>query len=194
MNQKSYSLFNFRHGADIRTLNIMLQTSATNGTIFTKNGPQGNVWRKGQVDYRSTLPYRIIFEGIGKLIYIFIILSIKLKSYEFIILVGNSWEGDIALDDIAVNTGVCPTPGVCTFENGLCDGWEQGSDGDFEWSRGRNGSTPSGTPTVGLYSIDYSNEMRILTIETICPIFPRSYTFIGHWSFSLYKFNWSVSR
>lgn len=69
----------------------------------------------------------------------------------FIYLVGNSWDGDIALDDIELNHGYCPTTGECTFEHGLCDGWERGPDGDFDWSRGRNGSTPSGTPTVGSY-------------------------------------------
>jgi hypothetical protein len=44
----------------------MLQTSNSNLTIFTKTGPQGNVWRKGQVDYSTTLSYKIIMEGIGK--------------------------------------------------------------------------------------------------------------------------------
>ena len=64
-------------------------------------------------------------------------------------IVGKSFEGDIALDDIALNLGPCPSSAECTFEDGLCDGWEKGPDGDFAWSRGRNGSTPSGTPTVG---------------------------------------------
>lgn len=64
-------------------------------------------------------------------------------------LVGKSWEGDISLDDLKLNFGTCPPSDICTFEHGLCDGWEKGSDGDFEWSRGRNGSTPTGTPTIG---------------------------------------------
>ena len=71
------------------------------------------------------------------------------------LLVGNGWEGDIALDDIKLTVGDCPISDVCTFESGLCDGWEKGPDGDFEWSRGRNGSTPSGTPTVGSYLFIY---------------------------------------
>jgi hypothetical protein len=64
-------------------------------------------------------------------------------------LVGKSWDGDIALDDIGLNFGYCPPSDQCTFEHGLCGGWQLGSDGDFNWSFGRNGSTPSGTPTVG---------------------------------------------
>lgn len=44
----------------------MLQTEVSNLTILTRQGAQGNVWRKGQVDFQSTLSYKIIFEGIGK--------------------------------------------------------------------------------------------------------------------------------
>ena len=62
--------------------------------------------------------------------------------------VGNSWEGDIALDDISLNLGPCATTTLCDFEHGMCDDWEQGPDGEFGWLRSRNGSTPSGTPTV----------------------------------------------
>jgi hypothetical protein len=113
-------------GADIRTLNVMIQTSDSNLTVFSRNGPQGNVWRKGEFDFQSTLSYKIVFEGI----------------------VGKSWEGDIALDDIALSFGYCPPSDECTFEHGLCDGWEFSGEGHFNWSIGRNGSTPTGTPTV----------------------------------------------
>jgi len=67
----------------------------------------------------------------------------------FIYSVGNSWAGDIALDDIALSFGYCPPSDECTFEHGLCDGWEFSGEGHFNWSIGRNGSTPTGTPTVG---------------------------------------------
>ena len=63
--------------------------------------------------------------------------------------VGKSYEGDIALDDISLNAGYCSRSDVCDFEHGLCDGWQADLDAGFAWSRGRNGSTPSGTPTVG---------------------------------------------
>ena len=64
-------------------------------------------------------------------------------------LVGNGWEGDIALDDIALSFGYCPPSDECTFEHGLCDGWEFSPEGHFNWSIGQNGSTPTGSPTVG---------------------------------------------
>jgi len=44
----------------------MIQTETLSLTVFTRSGAQGNVWRKGQVDYRSTLSYKVVFEGIGK--------------------------------------------------------------------------------------------------------------------------------
>jgi hypothetical protein len=44
----------------------MLQTSESNSKIFTRDGPQGNVWRKGEFDFQSTLSYKIVFEGIGE--------------------------------------------------------------------------------------------------------------------------------
>ncbi len=44
----------------------MIQTSDSNLTVFSRNGPQGNVWRKGEFDFESTLSYKIIFEGIGE--------------------------------------------------------------------------------------------------------------------------------
>ncbi len=64
-------------------------------------------------------------------------------------LVGQSWEGDIALDDISMDLGYCPRVDECDFQLGLCAEWESSSEGQFHWSLGRNGSTPSGTPTVG---------------------------------------------
>jgi hypothetical protein len=60
------SFFKIRYGADIRTLNVMIQTVDANSKIFTRDGPQGNMWRKGQIEFQSSLDYRIIFEGIGK--------------------------------------------------------------------------------------------------------------------------------
>jgi len=66
-----------------------------------------------------------------------------------LILVGNGWEGDIALDDLSLNYGYCPPSDQCTFEHGLCDGWDSGDQTNFNWTIGRNGSTPSGTPTIG---------------------------------------------
>jgi hypothetical protein len=44
----------------------MLHTSLSNLKIFTREGTQGNTWRKGQVDFESTVSYQIIFEGVGK--------------------------------------------------------------------------------------------------------------------------------
>ena len=66
-----------------------------------------------------------------------------------VVAVGKGFEGDIALDDISLNLGQCPPRDECDFEHGICAGWTRGPDGDFAWTRGRNGSTPNGKPTVG---------------------------------------------
>ncbi|CAF4495316.1 unnamed protein product, partial [Rotaria sp. Silwood2] len=81
----------------------------------------------------------------------------------------NTWKGDIALDDIQLNHDNCPPIGECTFEQGLCVGWETVIDDDFDWSLARNGSTPSGTPTVGsclhLWYYLYRAEQGTLLIQ-----------------------------
>lgn len=57
--------------------------------IWSRSGTQANIWRNGQRTIQSSVPYEILFEGI----------------------VGYSWQGDIALDDITVAPGECPAPG-----------------------------------------------------------------------------------
>jgi hypothetical protein len=55
----------------------------------------------------------------------------------------------MALDDIELNFGYCPPSFECTFEHGICEDWQLSPNGHFNWTIGRNGSTPSGSPTVG---------------------------------------------
>ncbi|XP_034039515.1 MAM and LDL-receptor class A domain-containing protein 1-like isoform X2 [Thalassophryne amazonica] len=60
-------------------------------------------------------------------------------------------SGHIAVDDITVTPGLCQvnetTGGFvgCSFENGTC-GWEDVSDGPFQWLRLRNGTENAGPP------------------------------------------------
>lgn len=71
-----------RFGADIGTLNVILQTSVSNLTVFTQHGPQGSMWKKGELDVQSTLSYKVIFEGIGKCIKLLIKLEQIYKLFE----------------------------------------------------------------------------------------------------------------
>ena len=56
--------------------------------------------------------------------------------------IGKSYAGDIAIDDVEIVPGVCPTPGACTFENNWC-GYVNSKTDDFDWLLGSSG-TPSG--------------------------------------------------
>jgi hypothetical protein len=62
--------------------------------------------------------------------------------------VGNGFAGDIALDDIVFDTSFCSVLDECDFEQGWFY-WQNRSQNDFNWQRGRNGSTSSRTPTIG---------------------------------------------
>lgn len=74
-------------GAHVSTLNVYLKTQTGNQTmIWSRSRTQGNVWKNGLRTVKSTVPFEILFEGI----------------------VGYSWQGDIALDDISLNQGACP--------------------------------------------------------------------------------------
>ena len=73
--------------AGVGQLNVYLNSSNTGNLVrlFNQSGNHGDRWMLGQADisYRST--YYIVFEGVR----------------------GNSITGDIALDDITVNSGSC---------------------------------------------------------------------------------------
>ena len=58
--------------------------------IWWRSGDKSNIWRIGRVSmWSSTYDYQALFEG----------------------LVGNSFRGDIAIDDVKFLDGKCPPPG-----------------------------------------------------------------------------------
>lgn len=64
----------------------MIQTTTTsNKTLFTDSGNKGQVWLKGQSDLTSISQFKIVFEAVR----------------------GSNYKGDIALDDISINAGIC---------------------------------------------------------------------------------------
>lgn len=67
--------------------------------------------------------YQIVFEGIR----------------------GNSYQGDIAIDDVVLLDGRCPPPGDCNFESGMCTWVNVPQGDDFDWLRGRGSTTSFGT-------------------------------------------------
>lgn len=76
-------------GAHVNTLNVYIKSQGGNRTmIWSRSRTQGNVWRNGLRTVQSRVPFEILFEGI----------------------VGYSWQGDIAMDDISLDDGICPPP------------------------------------------------------------------------------------
>lgn len=109
-------------GAHIDTLNLYLLQGSSSTLIWTRSNTQGNVWRQAQRTIISTQSYKILFEGV----------------------VGTSWQGDIALDDISLIGGPCPPALECDFEADFCD-FTQNTDDNFDWTRHANSTSSNGT-------------------------------------------------
>ncbi|XP_071503079.1 MAM and LDL-receptor class A domain-containing protein 1-like [Diadema antillarum] len=134
------------YGDTISTLNVKMADAMANSTVmlYTLYGEQGDMWNEARLDVYSYYQlFNIIMEGIR----------------------GSSYTGDIAIDDISLQSGSCPPQGQdidCDFEYGVC-GWMQETDDDFDWSR-NNGSTPSlDTGPSGDHTTGYGNYMYIET-------------------------------
>lgn len=69
--------------------------------LWTRSGPQGKAWQKGQVQVQSEDKHRFIFEAV-------------LPAYI---------PGVIAIDHFVLKDGYCESSNVCTFEYGNC-GWQ----------------------------------------------------------------------
>ncbi|XP_071503080.1 MAM and LDL-receptor class A domain-containing protein 1-like [Diadema antillarum] len=132
------------YGDTVNSLNVYKSVPPTDTgkeLIFSRSNTSSDSWLEAQVFISGrTLPTYIYMEGVC----------------------GNSYTGDIAIDDIVISEGGCSGPAQdidCNFDYGVC-GWEQETDDDFDWSR-NNGSTssydtgPSGDHTTGYGSYMY---------------------------------------
>ncbi|XP_022097819.1 MAM and LDL-receptor class A domain-containing protein 1-like [Acanthaster planci] len=108
------------YGNQMGTLNVILNTTTNQQTMWTRSGNLGNFWSLGYAKVTSTLPYRLVFEGI----------------------VGSGDRSDIAIDDVGFNLGSCPYQENCDFESGMCLWTNQVTGDDFDWLR-LSGSTTS---------------------------------------------------
>ena len=102
------------YGSGIGTLNVYRKDegATTPVKIWSLSGEQENAWKIANVNINAQgKPFQIQFEGI----------------------IGSSYRSDIAIDDVAVNTGLCHPIASCTFEAGLC-GYSNVENGDeFDW-------------------------------------------------------------
>ncbi|XP_025084906.1 MAM and LDL-receptor class A domain-containing protein 1-like [Pomacea canaliculata] len=112
-NMHGYNL----QGATVGTLNVYTRSDgALSNAIFTRTGEQGAEWEIAQATLRSTVPFKVTFEGV----------------------VGNGFFNAICIDDITVQPGACPGEGNCDFEENLCT-WKNTAVGDnFDWLQGQN--------------------------------------------------------
>lgn len=107
------------NGVQIGTLNVYKKTGFVRGQlIWSLTGNQGLNWRKAQVTVSSAIGYQVTFEGV----------------------IGPGYRSDIAIDDLNIASGACPSPGSCDFENDLCN-WVNANSGDnFDWERAQGSS------------------------------------------------------
>jgi len=140
------------YGDGIGIFNVYAKASGSTSlsrAIFSRSGNQGNRWIVGEATVPQSLTaagYQVVFEAIR----------------------GATARADIALDDVSVVQGACPSAGDCDFESGLCT-WTNANQGDdFDWTSkkgltGTAGTGPSTDHTLGTAQGTY------VYIETSAP-------------------------
>ena len=116
------SFWYYMFGPNIGSLKIYLQNNYNRSLFWSKVGPQGDKWTQASRTVQSNIDYVLTIEGI----------------------VGNGFQGDIAIDDIQVASGPCPPDPACDFQSGFCS-WTQSKTDDFDWIRKKNGTVSAGT-------------------------------------------------
>uniref|UniRef100_A0A673MWH0 MAM domain-containing glycosylphosphatidylinositol anchor protein 2-like n=1 Tax=Sinocyclocheilus rhinocerous TaxID=307959 RepID=A0A673MWH0_9TELE len=86
-----FSFFYHMYGKHIGTLNVYLRQKSQTGqdtSVWTLSGNQGDRWRQARVNINPTSSFQMVLEGIR----------------------GSGIEGDIAVDDVAIEEGECRDP------------------------------------------------------------------------------------
>lgn len=115
LSTKCLEFYYHMRGRHVDTLNVFaINDSSYEYALWSKSGNQGRNWIRGQTDIQMSEAYRLSFEAIR----------------------GLDYEGDIALDDIAMTDGFCERNQVleCTFEQGMCD-FKDDPTAKFNWTR-----------------------------------------------------------
>ncbi|XP_061879772.1 MAM and LDL-receptor class A domain-containing protein 1 isoform X1 [Entelurus aequoreus] len=122
--EQGYCLTFWYHmfGATVGSLRMFLHTAVNKSLVWQRSGDQGDEWRAAQSHVTLQRVHQVIVEAS----------------------VGGE-AGDIAVDDVSLVPGTCPTSDVCDFEEGSCN-WQQDNNDDADWI-GQSGSTPN--PNTG---------------------------------------------
>ncbi|KAL5006371.1 hypothetical protein ScPMuIL_015177 [Solemya velum] len=105
------------YGSHVNNLSVYaMQGNGLDQPVWQKTGNQGDSWIFGTVflPSQNTSTVKIVFEAVA----------------------GFSHQGNIAIDDISVNDGVCPPTDDCDFESVNTCGYYSDIYGDFQWTRG----------------------------------------------------------
>ncbi|XP_035691847.1 mucin-5AC-like [Branchiostoma floridae] len=126
-------------GSSIATLNVYIRKQGILGTpVWTLSGNQGNAWTLGRAQLDGSSSFNVIFEAVR----------------------GDSFRGDIAIDDVTVSnecepivTTVLPTTTPyplaspsCTFELSSICGYRQDihDSAEWTWHQGHTGTSDTG--------------------------------------------------
>lgn len=118
-----------QYGTDIGALNVYKRDvggSLIPTKMFTSVGNRFNEWHVMELNFVAPKSYNLIFEGI----------------------IGKSFEGDIAIDDVRVKERPCPQLGYCDFEQSLCSYKNAERNKEVDWIRVRGAP---GDNTIGTY-------------------------------------------
>ncbi len=97
VNDNCLTFYYHMWGSSIGSLNILtFSNNALSLPIWQRNKNYGDEWNLAEVPLTSNnANYQVAFEGI----------------------VGSSFYGDIAIDDVQIENRVCPKSGSCDFES-----------------------------------------------------------------------------
>ncbi|XP_067035363.1 MAM and LDL-receptor class A domain-containing protein 1-like [Acropora muricata] len=153
------------YGTTIGNLTVTLNGRL--GILFSRSGNQGNAWLKAQVNTFGFGSHKIVFNAT----------------------VGSSFTGDIAIDDVSVKPGLCPSgstsppattspspPRDCNFDSPSICGYTQSTNDTFNWSRQRGSTLSSAT---GPSSDHTSGSGYYMYIETSFPRRPGDYAVLS---------------
>ena len=121
-------------GGSIGELRIVTKSEQGNYSLpfWSRSKNYGDFWYEGEVTVSSLSgnKYQIGFEGI----------------------VGSSYDGDIAIDDVSIQSRTCPSPGFCDFESQprFCTWFNIQDKDQFDWEEGSGQvNSPSVDHTFG---------------------------------------------